>query len=381
MKQVQYTLTFIWLNTIISKLLGKKMKELCKEKISIGNYYNAKEINDFFLKKRINETIRFRKSTSLHYIEFINSISLNGRTKSFFNNISDGSIITLFDKTPLPTKPEDVVCPHFIELKWANGCRFDCSWCYLNGTLRFRPMKKKPYMKDKSKIQKHIRSYLEQSKFLSLLNSGELADSLVFEGTDNALSKIIIPLFRHQKRHKLLILTKSTNISEILSSESQEFTIISFSINAFDVAKKWERKSPSPKQRILAAKRLYKEGYKVRIRIDPLVPVKNWESKYTELIEYLFTHLTPERITIGSLRGLQSTVNNVRDKTWITYLDERSNWGRRISFNKRFQMYSLIIDYLRRNSDYENIGLCKETLQLWDSLKMNYKKIKCNCLL
>jgi spore photoproduct lyase len=63
--------------------------------------------------------------------------------------VKDGSIITLFDKTPIPKFSNDVVCPHFYELKWANGCNFNCVWYYLNGTFRFRPHGKKPYKKYK----------------------------------------------------------------------------------------------------------------------------------------------------------------------------------------------------------------------------------------
>jgi len=106
----------------------------------------------------LNEKIRFKTRKRDLSIEVKNMIELNGDIKPKFSNVSDGSIITLFDKTPFPEKDNDVVCPHFVELKWANGCNFDCAWCYLNGTLRFRPMKKKPYLKDKCKIIKHLES-------------------------------------------------------------------------------------------------------------------------------------------------------------------------------------------------------------------------------
>ena len=64
------------------------------------------------------------------------------------DKIKDGSIIKLFDRTPEPKNPTDVVCPHFYELKWANGCNFNCAWCYLNGTYRFLSRGKKPHLKD-----------------------------------------------------------------------------------------------------------------------------------------------------------------------------------------------------------------------------------------
>jgi len=329
----------------------------------------------------VNDRTRFRFPSSTLSIEFKNMLGLNGEVKPVFSNLSDGSIVTLFDKTPFPKEKDDVICPHFVELKWANGCNFDCAWCYLNGTMRFRPNGKKPYCKEKNKILDHINKYLQQNTLPSLLNSGELSDSLVFEGNGSALSKLIIPLFKQQNKHKLLILTKSTNIQGILFSNSQDCTIISFSINSFDVAKKWEKKAPSPKQRIQAAKKLYDAGYTIRMRLDPIIPVENWMHEYKEVIDYLFEHLTPERITLGSLRGLQSTINHSKDRSWVNYLNESSNWGKKINFETRFKMYTTMISHLKRRYKFVNIGLCKETMAMWEKLGMSYQDIKCNCIL
>ena len=342
---------------------------------------DAKTAMKTLSERALNDKTRYKVSKAFLSIELKNGLSLNGEVKPSFSTVSDGSIITIFDKTPFPKNKEDVVCPHFVELKWANGCNFDCAWCYLNGTFRMRPMKKKPYLKDKCKVVDHIKSYLEQNDVPSLLNSGELSDSLAFEGSENALSKLIIPLFKTQQRHKLLIVTKSANVGNILHSNSQDNVIVSFSINAFEVAKRWEKKAPHPKDRITAAKQLHDDGYVVRIRIDPIVPIDDWRKKYEQLIDYLFSKLIPERITIGSLRGLQSTINNSHDKTWTDYLDEKSNWGKKISLKKRFEMYSRIIKYLEKEFNFTDVGLCKETVEMWDELGRDYREIKCNCIL
>jgi spore photoproduct lyase len=340
--------------------------------------YNS--VVDQLKDSNLGETRRYKSNQTCLSVKLKNVHTLDGKIKPRFSNLADGSIITLFDKTPYPTQNADVVCPHFVELKWANGCNFDCAWCYLNGTLRFRPMGKKPYLKDKDKIKTHLQDFLSQVETPTILNSGELSDSLAFENNGKALSKIIVPLFKTQNRHKLLILTKSANVKKILESEAQDQVIASFSINANEVAKRWEKKAPRPKLRIKAAKRLFDAGYTVRIRLDPMVPIENWESEYKEIIDRLFENFVPERVTLGSLRGLQSTINNSKDTSWVEYLDDRSNWGKKISFEKRFKMYSTIIEHLKKEFDYSSIGLCKETVAMWDKLGMNYKKIECNCV-
>ena len=52
---------------------------------------------------------------------------LDGSVKRLVEKVGDGSIIIRFEKTPYPEGPNDVVCPHFLELKWANGCPYNCS--------------------------------------------------------------------------------------------------------------------------------------------------------------------------------------------------------------------------------------------------------------
>ena len=307
---------------------------------------------------------------------------LDGSKRTLIKRVGDGSIITRFEKTPLPTKPTDVVCPHFLELKWATGCPYDCAWCYLNGTLRLRPKKTTPCVKDYEKIEHHVRAFLEDVDWCEeLLNSGELADSLMWERNGNPFSKFILSLFEGQNRHKVLFVTKSKNIERFLEDDYRANAIISFSLNADSVARRFEKGAPTVAERIEAASKLYRAGYEVRIRIDPMVPVSDWEEGYKSLIGHIFSSFVPSRITLGSLRGLQSTINQAKDKSWVVYLSERSGWGKKIDFDTRFRMYSEIIHYMSERYSYRDIGLCKETVEIWDKLGMDYRNIKCNCVL
>jgi spore photoproduct lyase len=305
---------------------------------------------------------------------------IDGRRKVLVERVNDGSIITRFDKTPLPKKSTDVICPHFLELKWAYGCPFDCAWCYLKGTFRFRPEGIKPVVKNLEKIKLHTEAFLNKVKIPEILNTGEIADSLMAENSKFAFSKIIVPMFEKQNKHKVLFLTKSNNIRNFLEINPHNQVIMSFSLNALPVAKKWEKKAPTVKKRIEAAKKLSDLGYEIRIRIDPMVPINNWEKHYKDLLDLMFADFVPERITFGSLRGLQSTLNVTKDNSWKIYLKETSNWGKKVEFSVRFDMYSNLISYLRKKWDYNKIALCKETKAMWAKLGMDYKKIKCNCI-
>jgi spore photoproduct lyase len=304
---------------------------------------------------------------------------LDGVFKTLVQQVNDGSIITRFDKTPLPQEFNDVICPHFIELKWAYGCPYDCAWCYLKGTFRFHPTKTLPVVKPYEKIELHTRKFLEEVKTPEILNTGEIADSLMHENGKLAFSKLIIPIFETQKLHKVLFLTKSSNVNSLLEIEPHNQVIMSFTLNAIPVAEKWEKAS-SVLKRIEAAKKVSDAGYEVRVRIDPIVPIEDWSKHYLQLLNIIFDNFLPERITLGSLRGLQSTINGCTDKSWVKYLKESSNWGKKVDFATRYNMYSAIINELKTKYNFDKIALCKETMQIWSNLKMDYQRIKCNCV-
>ena len=312
----------------------------------------------------------------IHYSEYE---KVDGRRRILVGRVNDGSIITRFDKTPLPKAGNSIVCPHFLELKWAYGCPYDCAWCYLKGTFRFHPKGKLPVVKPYEKIELHTRKFLEEVKTPEILNAGEIADSLMHENDELPFSKFIIPMFETQEIHKVLFLTKSSNVKNLLEIEPHNQVIIGFSLNAIPVAKRWE-KAPSVLKRIKAAKNVFDAGYEVRVRIDPMVPVQNWQQHYSELLAILFDNLRPERITLGSLRGLQSTINACTDKSWVKYLEESSNWGKKIDFSTRYSMYLTIINQLKSKYRFKKVVLCKETVEMWKALEIDYKRIRCNCI-
>lgn len=322
---------------------------------------------------------------------FKEAVNLSGERIVVVDRVGDGSIIKLFDKTSLPQKPTDVVCPHFLELKWANGCYFDCAWCYLNGTYRFHPDWKngKPNIKSFENTKEHLKTFLlANGNHSEILNAGELSDSLLAEKPENVeppFSKFIIDVlstYDTKANHRVLFLTKDTKVDNLikLSEGGRKRIVMSFSLNADIVARRWERKAPSVNSRIKAARKVWEAGYKTRVRIDPIVPVEGWKKYYAELVDKIFSNFTPERITLGSLRGLTTTIRNAKDKSWTVYLSEKSNWGRKVDSQTRFEIYSFIMDKLEKEYGYKDVALCKETIDMWAKLGMDYRHIKCNCM-
>ena len=303
-----------------------------------------------------------------------------------------GSIVALFDKTPPMVKMDDVFCPHFWEVKPFNGCKFDCQWCYLNGTFRFQPHGKAPYRKKKEDILRFLREALEENDVPSLYNIGEVADGLVFP---TIVFKDVIPLFREfyaEKGHKLLILTKDPYHREkFYAAKAHQFVVVSYSLNNVIIAHKYETGAPHPYERIAAAKYIAGLGYEIRFRIDPMVPVNNFHVGYHDLNKTIMAHCPNATvITLGSLRGLNSTITAGKmlrkDMSWIEYLGEKTNWGLRVPHADRKLMYEFTISDLRKLGYNGDIGLCKETLRMWTELEeaglvKPHGDALCNCIM
>lgn len=321
----------------------------------------------------------------VHYKEYE---LLDGTKKILLERISSGQIIKRFDKTPLPKEKTDVVCPHFLEFKWSYGCKFNpiCDWCYLQGTLRRLPSKTQPRIKDITKIKRHLETFLEHTDYQEILNTGEISDSLNFEkAPKKALSNIVREYFdspANKENHIALLVTKDGRTIENLIKKPIDHAIISYSLNGSKVAKMGERGAPSTVERIKALEKLEDAGYTIRIRIDPMVPIPGWTGSYWGLIDKVYRKLEPERITIGSLRGLKTTLIWSKNKWWVKYLDkgEKTNFGLRINFDQRARLYEYAIGQLK-SYGANKIALCKETTDMWKHLGLDYKKITCNCIL
>jgi len=315
---------------------------------------------------------------------------LDGSMQSLVQRVGDGNIIERFDKTPYPKELNDVVCPHFLELKWAWGCPYDCSWCYLKGTFRFFKDKKTgrilPSFKARTRVESACRSFKERVQTGHILNSGELADSLMDEASTTrnkgvAFSKFIIEVFKDSP-HKVLFLSKGIQVTNFVENSWQKNAILSWSINDPEVAKIWEKGAPDPVDRLKAAKIVQDCGYEVRLRLDPMVPVEGWQQKYKAIIDKIFKiGLEPERITLGTLRGLLSTLANVSNGSWTKYLDTKNytSWGYKPDDSIRLELYQNAMQHLE-DYGFKSIGMCKETVKIWQMLGLSFKEIICNCI-
>jgi spore photoproduct lyase len=217
----------------------------------------------------------------------------------------------------------------------------------------------------------------------AIFNSGELADSLMKPD----LMEKIADKFEEQNKHKLLILTKfgTKNIKFLLEKQRKQI-ICAWSLNAPKVTRLWERNAPAVDDRIEAAKLVKEAGYVVWIRIDPIFPIEDWQDHYEYILLKVFQKFTPDRIILGTPRGLWKTLHYAKkagaDTTWIKFFDfkEKTGWGLKLPFNLRESIYLFMREKLENlGYDSARISICKETIEMWEYLKWPYYKGECQC--
>jgi DNA repair photolyase len=215
----------------------------------------------------------------------------------------------------------------------------------------------------------------------SLFNSGELSDSLM-----NPLHMAkIADKFEGQSRHKLVTLSKfGPKAVGFLIEKPRKQVICAWSINSFEVARRWERAAAKPDKRIEAASLVAQAGYDTRVRIDPIFPIDDWQTHYEDILYSIISAFEPRRIILGTPRGLWKTIKYAQaagvDMSWSNYFREDSGWGKKLGFEQRKELYSWFYDKLSSlGYDRQRVTMCKETRQMWDALSLTYVPLTCQC--
>lgn len=277
-------------------------------------------------------------------------------------------------------------CAKFYKLTVYNNCNFWCEYCYLYLTFRTQPISTHfiNYEKMYNEIAKFDRARI--SKSLKVLNLGELGDPLAVDYITSFAKQIIPFMPEYAPATRLLFLTKSDCIDDLLELNHRGQSIISFSLNTEKVFQELEHRTASPESRLRAAEKVQKAGYEVRLRIDPVIFYSTWEKDYSELVDNIFQFVRPTRITIGEYRPSNGLANHIGsrfpDSQLLRINSSLVREGRKLRYpeNQRINMFRLIIEKIKRIDPTVKISLCKEPPLVWKAVGLNVKGLLCNCI-
>lgn len=296
-------------------------------------------------------------------------ILMLGNTSSFVNHF-DGHIGT------------NMRCFSYYKLiPLSNGCPYKCIYCYLAYIYR----KYGAFIK----INLNYSIMFKQIQKISLqpnktcLNFGEMLDSLALDHITQ-LSTNLIPFFQKFNNCYLMMLTKSSNIENLLKLKPNNQVIISWSLNPQNIIDQYEYGTASLEERINAAKLCQQQGYRIRFRIDPGILIHSWKNDYASLINTIFNHTEPENITLGTLRLFKAHISLSKkaynfDTDLFSSLTETGNDGKlRYKTDSRVEYYKFLIDIISSYGKNTSVGVCREDEEIHE--KLNCKSNLCNCI-
>jgi spore photoproduct lyase len=277
-------------------------------------------------------------------------------------------------------------CPYYKVVPISNGCPYYCTYCYLAFVYR----QYSPFIKiniNYDTMFRQIRKTLANSRGKASFNMGEMLDSLALDHITGP-TKILVPFFSEFPNGFLMLLTKSSNIDNLLAVESNSHTVVSWSLNDRQIIHQYELGTADLDERIKAAKQCQDHGYRIRIRIDPGIIYPDWQNGYADLIRETLTIIRPENITLGLLRLLPGHFrlatdaygNRARKLFDHHFIRGASDGKLRYGPKQRIEFYNFLIDTIRSFDKDVSVSLCRETSEIWNLFKDCCEPKKCNCV-
>ena len=242
------------------------------------------------------------------------------------------------------------------------NCIYDCEYCFLQGKhMSAHYLLFINYEDFFLEIKKKLKINNSQKNYFF---SGYDCDSLALDGITGFVD-YFLPIFKKNKNAVLEIRTKSIQINKILKYKSFNNCVIAFSFTPEEVSKVTEIGVPTVSSRIAMMEKLSKAGWKIGLRLDPLIYHNNYKSNYKKLINKIFYNIGNESfhsVSVGAMRFPKSIYNKIErlypDSTLLASALE-SKKGM-VSYHKNIEkeMIQYCRSYLAKYLPVEKIFQC-----------------------
>ena len=261
-------------------------------------------------------------------------------------------------------------CGYWI-LNLGFGCPMDCSYCYLQMYSNAPGIVLPANIED---FYNPIKEFDKKLNERTRIGTGEFTDSLALDKFTR-FSSHLVPFFAETKNLVLELKTKIADMDNILREEPNENVVISWTMNPYRVAEKYEKGAAGMADRIRAAGDISKRGFNIGFHFDPIIYSADWEEAYHKIVKEIFSARSIKKktvwISLGTLRytpGFKQTVEQRFSENQMFYEGEffaDSDGKLRYPRSLRVYMYNKMISWIRESGAKAWIYLCMEPEDLW----------------
>jgi len=278
------------------------------------------------------------------------------------------------------------MCPNYWHFSPYGFCPYDCQYCYLAGTpgVKFSPTVK-IYVNLPEMLRKIERVATKQAKPTAFY-LGKLQDGLAMDPL-TGYSRTMIPFFAAHEFARLVLLTKSDHVDNLLDLNHNGRTILSWSLNPASMCQKYEPNTPALERRLQAMEECVTAGYPVRAVIMPVIPVPSWQDVYGRFIADLLHRIPLQRLTVGGICSYRAARDLMNAKLSPDNLINRNMMPKSVDGRMRYppdlrmEMYMFLLEEIRRHRSDLPLALCLEESDIWKQLHLSDSVGKCNCVL
>ena len=178
------------------------------------------------------------------------------------------------------------------------NCLYDCRYCFLQGMF---PSAHYVLFVNYEDFQDEIlRLTQEPQEGESWFFSGYDCDSLAMEKSTGFV-RSFLPFLSETPRARLELRTKSADTGILESTDALPNVVTAFSFTPEEIGNQLEKGVPPVDSRLRAIGRIAERGWPVGVRIDPLLDCIDFEKRYRDLFDKLFTSLPDESLHSVSL--------------------------------------------------------------------------------
>ena len=312
-----------------------------------------------------------------------------GETLPYLDHILGYLPLFVPHHTPEKDAESGMVCWPSMFLASVHGCSHGCVYCGSgrDGKALIIGLNVREY------LDRGIRRVIEDNPWQKCFLMMGAADIATLEPEYGLFEDFLTLLAEYEDRYGYMH-TNGDCVDWVEGLTHRERLIGIWSLCSNEAAELLEPNAPSASSRIDAMAKLCAWNVPVRVKMKPVLPIRDWRASYADCIEELFRKTRPETLGFTSLiwwtvERLEKTLDvNLLDPTFVEAARaarEEMKDSRHGPFphDKRAELYRFLIAEARRYDARIPLFVSTETARMWDELApvigQNPRKFLCGC--